>query len=107
MVDRGRPARPSPARVVLTGGHASWRHSLSAATTIATRAGRKNSPLWVIWPMMPITRTATASGAAKRAAGAGAKSAMSASGAGATPSSSAAHDAGIGSALTSAEIVLR
>jgi hypothetical protein len=66
----------------------------------------KNKPVCVTWPMIPVTSTTTASGAASRATGDGANAAARASGVGATASSSADHVAGIGSTLTSAEIVI-
>src|SRR5947207_3075343 len=56
--------------------------------------------------MIPTTRTTIPAAAASRLAGAGANAAAAASGAGATASSSDDQVAGIGSAPTSAEIVI-
>ena len=90
-------------------GQTPSRHSRTAAAIIAAGAGKKkmqDKPVCAAWPIIPVTSTIAASGAAIRAAGEGANAADSASGAGATVSSSPGHHAGTGSALSRAATVI-
>ncbi len=70
------------------------------------RAGAKNSPVCRTAPAIPATRTATATSVASLAKRAGVNAAAAASGAGALARSSSAQLAVIGSAESSAEMVI-
>jgi hypothetical protein len=106
---RGQPGQhrdPCLVHLPCHGPQTSSRHSVTAAPVVAARAGRKNKPVCVTWAMTPVIKTATASGAASPAAGAGVSATSRAGGTGAIASSSVAHVTGIGSAPSTAAIVI-